>query len=386
MSLRTRALLLGGVALSLLAASCSSTATTTTATPSASTPTSAASPGTAAPAASTVVYPDPDWKTVDPASKQIDPAAMKAFADSVNSGASNCTLVLKDGEVVQEEYWNGTTKDTRQEIWSATKSITSTLVGIAQDEGKLKIDQRASDFITEWKGTPSESITIKNLLSNDSGRAWDFETDYYKMAAGAKDKSAFAAELGQQFAPGEHWEYNNSAIQTLETVIEKATGQDMEAYAKAKLFGPTGMGTTITHDPSGNTLAFMGAQASCRDMARFGYLALHDGKWKDQQVVSSAWFDEATKTSQDLNVGYGYLWWVNGQGKLDSGMGVEAREGRAWPDLPADAYAAIGLGSQIVLVVPSRNLVMVRLGKNVQGDTVNSQAAILANMAKYMPA
>jgi CubicO group peptidase (beta-lactamase class C family) len=374
MSLRTPALAVGTVALSLLAAACSaSTATTTAATPS-----STAAPATSAPAPTkaTTVYPDPDWKIVDPATKKIDPATLKAFADSVNTGASNCALTVKDGEIVQEDYWNGTTTDTRQEIWSATKSITSTLVGIAQDEGKLKIDQKASDYITEWKGTPSESITIKNLLSNDSGRAWDFETDYYKMAAGAKDKSAFAAGLGQQFPPGEHWEYNNSAIQTLETVLEKATGQDVEAYAKAKLFGPTGMGTTITHDPSGNTLAFMGAQASCRDMARFGYLALQRGKWKDQQVVTSAWVDEATKTSQDLNPGYGYLWWVNGQGP----------KGRSWPNMPDDAYAALGLGSQIVLVVPSRNLVMVRLGKNVQGDTVNSQGAMLANMAKYMPA
>ncbi len=373
MPLRTRALVLGALTLSLLAGACSSsTATTTGAPPS----TTAASGTTAAAAKASFVYPDAEWKAVDPATKNIDPATLKAFADSVNTGASNCALTVKDGEIVQEDYWNGTTAETRQEVWSATKSITSTLVGIAQDEGKLKIDQKASDYITEWKGTPSESITIENLLSNDSGRAWDFETDYYKMAAGAKDKSAFAAGLGQQFPPGEHWEYNNSAIQTLETVLEKATGQDVEAYAKAKLFGPIGMGTTITHDPSGNTLAFMGAQASCRDMARFGYLALRQGAWKDQQVVSSAWINEATKTSQSLNPGYGYLWWVNGKGE----------KGRSWPDLPDDAYAALGLGSQIVLVVPSRNLVMVRLGKNVQGDTVNSQGAMLANMAKHMPA
>src|SRR4051812_38005002 len=120
MRLRTPTLLVSCLAASLLAVSCSgSNATTTAASPStaapAPAPAASTGPGTSAPSASTAVFPDPDWKTVDPATKHIAPAAMTAYADSLNTGASTCTLTLKDGEIVQEQYWNGTTQDTRQE-------------------------------------------------------------------------------------------------------------------------------------------------------------------------------------------------------------------------------------------------------------------------------
>ena len=120
---------------------------------------------------------------------------------------------------------------TEQNVFSITKSITSTLVGIAQERGELNITEKASEYITEWVGTPSEDVTVRNLISNNSGRYWDLWTDYVRNYALADDKTAHAIGLGQEHDPGTVWRYNNSAIQTLEPVLNDATGMDVADYA-----------------------------------------------------------------------------------------------------------------------------------------------------------
>jgi CubicO group peptidase (beta-lactamase class C family) len=321
------------------------------------------------------VFPGAEWTTADPAEHGIDQARLDELATQLEGFRSNCMAVIKDGYLLDVRYWNDTGEETNQEIWSASKSVTSTLVGIAQDKGMLDIDEPASKYIDEWQGTPSEDITIENLISNNSGRHWDFETDYLTMAAGAQDKTAFAIGLDQQFAPGEHWEYNNSAIQTLEAVLEEATGQPVGEFAEENLFGPIGMSSTIRTDPAGNALTFMGTQAGCLDMARFGYLALNKGNWDGTQVVSEEYMTEAAAASQELNTIYGYLWWRNSDGQRLRFTGEVIDDGTwAWPDSPHDAFAAQGLGGQLSIVVPSENLVVVRLGPSTtqgepEGDT-----------------
>lgn len=304
-------------------------------------------------AAGAVVFPGEEWATAEPGDVGLAPGPLAGLSTFLEGEGSNCLVVVKDGQVVVDEAWNGTTSEGDQEVWSATKSITSTLVGIAQEEGALDIEQPASDLIEEWQGTASEDVTIRNLLSNDSGRYYDFRNDYLSMAFQAEDKSAFAIGLDQQHPPGEQWEYNNSAIQVLEEVLQRATGQEVADYAQERLFEPLGMSAEMRTDAAGNTLVFMGAQASCLDMARFGYLALNEGAWDGQQVVPAAWMAEATAPSQEVNPRYGFLWWLYEEGTAL----VEPGQ----PDPPA-AYAAIGLGGQIVLVIPEDDLVVVRLG------------------------
>ncbi len=317
--------------------------------------------GGAVPAA--VAVPGDEWDTAEPGDLGLDGAPLADLATYLQENQSNCMVVVKGGRVVASEYWDMEPSDDR-EIWSASKSVTSTLVGIAQDEGLLSLDDLASDYIPEWKGTPSESVTIRNLVSNDSGRFYSFESDYTSMAVVAPDKTAYAIGLDQQHDPGTHWDYNNSAIQTLEQVIETATGQDMAEYAQEKLFGPLGMSASITRDKAGNPLAFMGVQAGCDDMARFGELFLREGAWGDEQVVSSEWVAEATAPSQELNERYGFLWW------------------RGFDGLPDDAFAALGLGNQIVLVMPSQDMVVVRLGGAPTGGAgVANQGAMVSEMA-----
>lgn len=307
------------------------------------------------------VYPGDEWATAAPADADIDQATLDELVAYLESTGSNCMAVVKDGVLVHEQYWNDTTPETEQEIFSASKSVTATLVGIAQDLGYLDIEQKASDFITEWQGTDSEDITIRNLLSNDSGRYYDFETDYFEMTT-APNRTEFAIALDQQHPIGEHWEYNNSAIQTLQAVLARSTEMSVNEFAAEHLFGPLGMASEYSTDASGTEPTFMGVQSNCGDMARFGYLYQRDGWWDGEQVVSSDYVSEAISPSQDLNRAYGYLWWLNETGGLIPAVGTEPIDSLYWSDTPDDAFAALGLGNQIVLVLPSEGLVITRTG------------------------
>lgn len=316
-------------------------------------------------------YPRDEWTTATAAEAGIDQAVLDELAARAQASGSNCLLVSRDGRLVQEWYWAGTDADSSQEVWSASKSFTSTFIGMAVDDGDLALDDRAAEHIPEWQGTASEDVTVEDLLSNDSGRHYDLRTDYVEMAAQAADKTAFAVGLGQDAPPGEVWVYNNSAIQTLEAVFESATGEDMSEFAGQRLFEPLGMErTSLERDQAGNPLAFMGIQSTCRDMARFGYLMLRDGAWDGEQIVSADWVQQATDSSQELNAGYGWLWWVNDFGPQEGdemavGAGTARRSGAPGnlvPGAPEDMFFAQGLGGQVVAVDPGTETVVVRLG------------------------
>ena len=322
------------------------------------------------------VYPGAEWATADAASLGFDPAKLDEIAAAAEKDKSFCLVVTRHGKIAAEWNWAGNTPTRAHEVFSATKSYSSTLVGIAQAEGKLDIGDKASKYIPEWAGTPSADVTVKDLISNDSGRHWDFRTDYQGLI-GAADRTAFGVGLEQDAPPGTMWAYNNSAIQTLDAVLQQATGVEPADYAKAKVFDPIGMAHShMTLDNAGNTNTFFGLQSTCQDMARFGYLFLRKGNWDGEQLVPEAWVDEATgKPSQELNAGYGYLWWLNRFGPqpgpaaaTDPNAGP-AKDGQAVPDAPNDMFWAIGLGNQIISVDPGSDTVAVRIGPTTANGT-----------------
>ena len=314
------------------------------------------SPTTTAP----TIFPDETWTRVDPVAAGLDPARLDQVRSFLADQKSDCMAVIKDGQVAQDTYWNGTDATTPHEVFSVTKSITSMLVGIAQADGDLTIGEPASKYITEWQGTPSEGVTIRDLLANASGRFWSLNSDY-NLLIRSPDKTAYAIGLTQPDPPETVWNYNNSAIQTLDAVIKRATGIDTAEFARTRLFEPIGMKATMSHDAAGNTMTFMGLHASCLDLARFGYLLLQHGQWAGQQIVPAEWVDAATTTSTPLNAAYGYLIWLNQPGVIKGPTGASA-QGPIWPKGPADAYAALGLGGQTVLVNPDDGLVVTRIG------------------------
>jgi CubicO group peptidase (beta-lactamase class C family) len=348
----------------------STSAPSTTAPPTSTTAAASTSPGTAAPGSSPR-YPGADWERVDPASAGLDPAGLDRLAAMSEAAGSTCTVVVRDGVVVDERYWQGATADTTRQAFSVTKSVTSLLVGIAQGQGDLSIDDAAADYIPEWVGTPSADVTIRNLLSNDSGRHWDVSTDYREMAIAAPDKTAFAIGLGQDAPPGTVWAYNNSAVQTLSAVLQAATGQTPKDYAQQTIFDPIGMAhTTMGTDRAGNTTTFAGMESTCLDLARLGYLMLQGGNWEGQQIVPADYAAQATgQSSTDLNAAYGFLWWLNQEGPIVSPLiatnateGPTVTDSQLLPGAPSDIFWALGFQQQMVAVIPSEAIVAVRMG------------------------
>ncbi len=311
------------------------------------------------------VYPDPAWRVEAPEAHGLDSILLKEAADFAEEHASNCLVITRHGVIVGEWYWNNWDPVREQNVFSITKSITSALVGIAQERGDLEISEEASSYITDWTGTDSEDVTVRNLISNDSGRHWDFVTDYVKMAVRAADKTAFAVGLGQQHAPGTVWIYNNSAIQTLEPVLNRATGMDVADYAQQMLFDPLGMASSFGRDRAGNPTTFSNAECSCRDLARFGYLYLRGGRWAGgRQIVPEEWVEASVRPSTPLNSAYGYLWWLNREGDwiAPSSSGHLEGEGKPMPNLPENVYRASGAFNQIIFVDPDLDVVFTRIG------------------------
>jgi CubicO group peptidase (beta-lactamase class C family) len=324
----------------------------------------------AAAPADDVRYPGETWDHVAAADAGLDQAALDRLAAAAEAGGSSCLVVTRDGAVVDERYFGAGAAGVPAEAFSVTKSITSTLVGIAQDAGDVDIADPAATYIPQWEGSPSASVTVRDLLSNDSGRQWSLGLDYVELLQ-APDKNAFGIGLGQDVPPGQTWAYNNSAIQTLSAVLEAATGESPADFAERTLFEPIGMADSeMRTDAAGNTITFMGLQTTCLDLARFGYLMLRGGSWDGEQVVSSDYVEQATAVSStDLNAGYGYLFWLNHRGRVaspivaTSGVGDNAiADGQLAPGAPDDIFWALGFNDQVVTVIPSEGIVAVRMG------------------------
>ena len=191
---------------------------------------------------------------------------------------------------------------------------------------------------------------------------------------GAADQTSAALAVGQQDAPGTTGRYDNLASQVLSAVLESAVG-DPEAYARARLFDPLGLtDTSWDRDASGHVTTYAGIVSSCADLAQLGVLVRDGGRFEGRQVVPAAAVAELTTPSSDLNTAYGLLWWTNAEGRVQEvrrAAGFEqdrpAYRGRLAPSAPADAVWALGWGNQLLAVVPSEELVAVRLGRRPAG-------------------
>jgi CubicO group peptidase (beta-lactamase class C family) len=310
------------------------------------------------------VYPDPDWATEPPEDHGMDPEALALTSEIAAAYDTSCLVVTRHGVIVHEWYDEGWDATRKTEIFSVTKSVTSTLVGIAQDEGLLHVNDFAADYIAPWAGTASAGVTIGNLLRMDSGRYWEFLNDYVQLDTIATDKSDFAVDLSQQHPPGTWWEYNNAAVQTLEPVLREAVGGDVAEWAQGALLDPIGMDATFGRDLAGNTIMYAHMQGGCRAMARLGYLYLRGGQWAGgTQVVSESWVQAATMPGTELNSAYGMLWWLNRPGHYVKPSTPERKEGDGpiIPEAPIGIFTAQGVRAQLVAVDPEHEIVFTRL-------------------------
>lgn len=279
------------------------------------------------------------WDTLDPAATGWDLAALEAALAFAESKDSTAVMILQGGRVVVERYWQGWDLHQSEGIFSASKSVTSFLIGLLVQDGALRLDDAVSRHLgAGWTTAPADKealITVRHLLT---------------MTSGLSEALAYEADAGTT------WYYNTNAYHELFRVIEAASGMSRDQFAQRRLHDAIGMQDAVWRPQRLN--------ASARDMARFGLLVLADGRWDGTPILDHpTYLSEATRPSQALNPSYGYLWWLNGQsGYVLPGPSPRLTAGPLMPDGPPDLMAALGAGDKKIYVVPSRGLVVVRHG------------------------
>ena len=225
---------------------------------------------------------------------------------------SSCYAVVRKGRLAGDWNW-GTERKTPREAFSVTKSVTSALVGIAVRDGSLEVSDRVFRYVRAWRGTDSRAVTVRHLLSNDSGRFWSLESDYVELGQ-APNRTRYAVGLGQQYSPGTAWAYNNAAIQVLDPVLEKATGMPTTDLAADRLFEPLGM----THTPQREFDQHLLRTADHLPQPRPFRPPVRAGETADgQRILSRGYVTKSVGDSSTRhNAAYGYLWWLNRYGLL----------------------------------------------------------------------
>lgn len=294
------------------------------------------------------------WETITPESLNWCPEKIDLLNNFLEDNNTKAFILLKDGKIVIESYFDDH-NITAPWYWaSAGKTITSFMVGIAQQEGFLSIDEPTATYLGNgWTScSPSEelAITVKNQLTMTSG-----------LNDGVPDSTCTTSDCLECLAtPGNRWAYHNAPYTLLDQVIENATGATLNNYTTQKLKNHTGM-TGAFLPVENNTVFFSNA----RSMARFGLLMLNNGNWNGNQILTnSVYFNDMITTSQSLNEAYGYLWWLNGSSTFMVPNLQTVFNGPLFPNAPNDMYAAQGLNGQFLNVAPSQNMVWIRMGEN----------------------
>jgi CubicO group peptidase (beta-lactamase class C family) len=277
-------------------------------------------------------------------------------------------VVLKDGRVVAERYAEGYGIDTPILGFSATKSVTSALVGILVRKGKLALDQPAPVAAWQDANDSRRAITIDQLLRHTAGLALGSSLSaslgsalepVNRMKFMEPDMAAYAERATLGTPPGTVWNYHDGNSIILSHLIRDAVGghvADVLRFARQELFGPLGMqNVTLEFDATGTPEGSSQMLASARDWARFGMLYLDDGVVGGKRILPEGWVNYSASPTPNAWVGYGAGFWTN-QG--DS-YGAAYRIAHGWP---RDAFFAKGTIGQYVIVVPSERLVIVRLG------------------------
>lgn len=300
------------------------------------------------------------WETVTTAQLQWNEDKVQDLYDFLDSKKTRGFIVLKDGRIVMEKYFNGHNQNAKWEWYSAAKSLTATFVGIAHEEGHIDINNKTSDYLgANWSQLTTEQqdlVTVKHHLSMSTGLT-DHVGDFIPWICTLPICMEYTADAGTR------WAYHQGAFMLLQEMVTQNAGMSFQAYCKAKVADKIGMDGNWT-----STLGLNIYNSNTRDMARFGLLSLNKGSWDGNTIVSESYFNEMTNTSQDLNQSYGYLWWLNGK---ESHMGTTAQDVVQSPlirNAPSDLFAALGANDQKIYVVPSQSLVVIRTGESA-GET-----------------
>ncbi|MFY8022001.1 MAG: serine hydrolase [Bacteroidia bacterium] len=294
------------------------------------------------------------WESVSPNSLNWDAQALNALDSFLGNTQSKAAIILKDGKIVFEKYYGTFTKDSNWYWASAGKSLTSVLVGIAQQNGFLNISDTSQKYLgqgfTSMTNNQEQKIKIIHQLSMSTG------LDDAVINKDCTEPSC----LKYKAEPGSRWAYHNAPYTILDEVISASSGFTINEFALSQIKSKTGMDGIYYKAPGTYNNVYY---SKARSMARFGLLMLNKGYWNTTPVLSdTAYFRAMTNSSQDINPSYGYLWWLNGKSKfMAPGLQISFT-GPLFPNAPKDMFSALGKNGQSIHVVPSMNLVFVRIG------------------------
>lgn len=294
-----------------------------------------------------------EWRANSPASLGWDQNQLSTTLNFLGTKGTKAFIILKNGRVVVEQYYGTFTKDSAWYWASAGKTMTAYLVGIAQKNGLININNRSSQYLgTGWTSLPlakENLITVKNQLTMTTG-----------LDDGTGDVDCtLPACLQYKADAGTRWAYHNAPYTILDKVIENASGMNYNSFFQQFLRNRIGMTGIWIKTPDANNVLY----SNPRSMARFGLLMLNKGKWDGQAILDdSTYQSNQINTSQNLNLGYGYLTWLNGKSTYMLPSTQIIFNGPMVPNGPADMYMALGKNDQKIYVVPSQKIVVIRMG------------------------
>jgi CubicO group peptidase (beta-lactamase class C family) len=348
---------------------------------------------------SSTYFPPPEsaggWQTPPRGETPLDSAALdEARAWNAAHGVPASLVVIHRGALVAEFYEHGATPETTFNVYSCSKSFTGTAYGILfGEQPDASPDLPAYPLIPA--GYPLSDprkahVTLRHLLSMSSGIPGEKIGVYgVRVPEGADPFEAalghapvLARDTGQEVSvaqlagePGTVWDYCDPAFAHLTLAFSALAGRTLADFMAERVFAPIGL-ETVSWDAMGiegsrtgvHTMPYSGVHITAREFARFGYLMLRGGVWQGRQLVPADWITRATTTSQPMNPGYGLTWWTNAAGAL-------------WPGVPRDAFAAMGYNCNLCCIIPSRDLVIVRIGLGPTQSTELIAAPLLRALA-----
>ena len=282
------------------------------------------------------------WEAINEAFTETDPENIKR---------TRAIVVLQNGKIVAEKYASNITKETPLIGWSMTKSITSTMIGLLVKDGKLNIKKPAP--IAEWQSDERRNITIDHLLRMSSGLDWAENyaqpSPATEMLFRTKNAGLFALQVPAKFKPDEQWYYSSGSSNILQEIMRRQFRNlaDYQAFPHKRLFEKLGMHSAVLElDASGTYVGSSFMFATARDWAKFGQLYLQDGVWNGERLLPEGWVKYSSTETPNSNGKYAaHFWLYHNDNQYQS-----------------DVYHAIGFEGQYVTIVPSKNLVIVRLG------------------------
>ncbi len=317
-----------------------------------------------------IIIPEPSyWPTTgwEEAAPESQGFSSEKLGDALNEIKKkdmdiHSLMIVRNDNVILDTYLYPYDGSIYHDVASVTKSVMTTLIGIAVDQGKLSLDAPILSFFLDRtianRDSMKEQITVRHLVSNSSGFRFDEKDDAATINAmiESDDWVQYVLELPVVHKPGTHFAYFSPGMHLLSAILQQATGMTALEFANDNLFKPLGINEVYWPPNSkGNTIGYGDLCLYPADMAKIGFLFLHQGKWEGEQIVSSNWVNEATKKqlpTGEGREGYGYGWWISS------------------PNEKFPYYRAYGRQEQIIMVVPSINSVIVTTGAGFDIDKV----------------